>query len=412
MLLESPKGKVTQEYAPEVAVKVEGDSVVVTRADDSRKAKSLHGLYRNLLKNALIGLSDGFSKTLLISGRGLQGRGEGQVPRAHPGLLDAHRVPHPGGDHDGGRGQHPQVTVKGSDRQQVGQICLRDPLLPARGAVQGQGHQVRERVRAPQGRQVGDQVGMSRSTETRSSMKKIIDKTRKRLKRKASIRKKIRGTPERPRLTVYKSNSYTYVQVIDDAAGDTLAAASNLEKEQRDIANKVAALEKLGAAHRGAAEGEEHHGGRVRQERLPLPRQGEGDRGRRAQGRHQLLEGERKWQWIRTGIGSGAGRVSREARQAQPGRQGRQGRPAVLLLRAHRGRRPGRPRRVRLRQGERRLGRHPQEHREGEAEHGARPHQEDDPPAPGDRQVQERAGAPEARGARAPGSSPAGPCAR
>ena len=78
-------------------------------------------------------------------------------------------------------------------------------------------------------------------------MKKIIDKTRKRLKRKASIRKKISGTQERPRLTIYKSNRHTYVQAIDDVAGATLAAASNLEKDHRDIGNKVAPLEKLGA---------------------------------------------------------------------------------------------------------------------------------------------------------------------
>ncbi len=77
-------------------------------------------------------------------------------------------------------------------------------------------------------------------------MRKIDDTTRKRLKRKASIRKKISGTPERPRLTVYKSNRYTYVQAIDDVAGKTLAAASNLEKEQRGMGNKVADLEKLG----------------------------------------------------------------------------------------------------------------------------------------------------------------------
>ena len=77
-------------------------------------------------------------------------------------------------------------------------------------------------------------------------MKKITGTTRRRLKRKASIRKKIRGTAERPRLTVYKSNRYTYVQAIDDAAGATLAAASNLEKDQRSIANKVAVLGKLG----------------------------------------------------------------------------------------------------------------------------------------------------------------------
>jgi large subunit ribosomal protein L18 len=78
-------------------------------------------------------------------------------------------------------------------------------------------------------------------------MRKIIDIRRRRLKRKASIRKKIHGTPERPRMTVYKSNSYTYVQAVDDVSGTTVAAASNLEKDHRDIANKVPALGQLGA---------------------------------------------------------------------------------------------------------------------------------------------------------------------
>ena len=78
-------------------------------------------------------------------------------------------------------------------------------------------------------------------------MKKIEDKARRRVKRKASIRKKIHGTAERPRLTVYKSNKHTYVQAIDDIKGVTLAAASNLEKEQRGTPNKVGTLEKLGA---------------------------------------------------------------------------------------------------------------------------------------------------------------------
>ncbi|HVO39222.1 MAG TPA: 50S ribosomal protein L18 [Spirochaetia bacterium] len=77
-------------------------------------------------------------------------------------------------------------------------------------------------------------------------MKKINDKARKRLKRKASIRKKISGTAERPRLSVYKSNRYTYVQAIDDVKGVTLAAASNLEKDQKGMGNKVGGLEKLG----------------------------------------------------------------------------------------------------------------------------------------------------------------------
>jgi large subunit ribosomal protein L18 len=78
-------------------------------------------------------------------------------------------------------------------------------------------------------------------------MKKLVEKTRKRMKRKASIRKKVSGTPERPRLSVYKSNRRTYVQAVDDAAGVTIAAASNLEKDARGGTNKVADMEALGA---------------------------------------------------------------------------------------------------------------------------------------------------------------------
>ena len=59
-------------------MKVEGDSLVVSRIDDSIKSKSLHGLYRNLLKNSLIGLSTGFGKTLLITGVGYKAEIKGK----------------------------------------------------------------------------------------------------------------------------------------------------------------------------------------------------------------------------------------------------------------------------------------------------------------------------------------------
>ena len=60
------------------------------------------------------------------------------------------------------------------------------------------------------------------------------EKKNKRLRRKIRIRKKIRGTPERPRLTVYRSLKYIYAQIIDDEAGHTLVAASSLEKELKE----------------------------------------------------------------------------------------------------------------------------------------------------------------------------------
>jgi len=78
-------------------------------------------------------------------------------------------------------------------------------------------------------------------------MKKMVEKARKRMKRKASIRKRVSGSAARPRLSVYKSNRHTYVQAVDDATGVTVAAASNLETELRGGKNRVADMEALGA---------------------------------------------------------------------------------------------------------------------------------------------------------------------
>lgn len=63
--------------------------------------------------------------------------------------------------------------------------------------------------------------------------------------RAARIRKKMAGTPERPRLTVYKSNKHIYAQVVDDTRGATLAFASTLSKELRD---RLGELDKTEAA--------------------------------------------------------------------------------------------------------------------------------------------------------------------
>jgi len=74
----------------------------------------------------------------------------------------------------------------------------------------------------------------------------MISKELRRQKIKLGVRSKISGTPERPRLTVFRSNKQIYVQIIDDKAGKTLASASSLKMEEK--VNKKEQAAKVGEA--------------------------------------------------------------------------------------------------------------------------------------------------------------------
>lgn len=67
-----------------------------------------------------------------------------------------------------------------------------------------------------------------------------------RFRRKRRIRKKIYGTAERPRLTIYRSNEHIYAQIINDVEGVTLVSSSTIDKSMRD---QLSTLKKAAAAH-------------------------------------------------------------------------------------------------------------------------------------------------------------------
>ena len=84
-----------------------------------------------------------------------------------------------------------------------------------------------------------------------------IDKKAMRLKRHVRVRGKVSGTPERPRLNVFRSEKNIYAQVIDDVAGNTLVSASSLDKEIEGNGGNKAAARAVGklVAERAKAKG-------------------------------------------------------------------------------------------------------------------------------------------------------------
>jgi large subunit ribosomal protein L18 len=80
----------------------------------------------------------------------------------------------------------------------------------------------------------------------------IKNSLERRLKKKLRVRKKVQGTPERPRFTVYRSLNHVYAQIVDDTTGKTLVAASTLSKDVRAQAkgekNRIEVCKIVGAA--------------------------------------------------------------------------------------------------------------------------------------------------------------------
>ncbi len=117
-----PKGTEVVTVRPEITVKVEENNIVVTRVDDSREARSLHGLSRTLIANAVKGVSEGFEKKLEIVGVGYRANMDGAnmnlaLGYSHPVVI----VP-PAGITLSVEA-NTKLSVKGTNKQLVGDVA-------------------------------------------------------------------------------------------------------------------------------------------------------------------------------------------------------------------------------------------------------------------------------------------------
>lgn len=134
--VEGPKGKLTQSYIPEVEIAVKGAgagaTVVVTRKSDSKQARAYHGLYRNLVNNMVVGVSAGFSRSLIINGVGYRAEVQGKVLILSLGYSTDFGVAIPDGIAAAVESNGQKVVISGRDRQQVGKFAseIRSLRLP------------------------------------------------------------------------------------------------------------------------------------------------------------------------------------------------------------------------------------------------------------------------------------------
>ena len=120
--VKGPKGTLTQQVNSAIKVKQEGNILTLERPTDSKPHKAMHGLYRALVNNMVVGVTDGFSKTLEMVGTGYRASVEGKtltinIGFSHPVIMEApenitYETPN-----------QTTIVIKGISKQQVGSLA-------------------------------------------------------------------------------------------------------------------------------------------------------------------------------------------------------------------------------------------------------------------------------------------------
>ncbi len=120
--VKGPKGTLSQQVNKDITVAHEGNQLVLTRPSDDKPHKSMHGLYRSLINNMVVGVTEGYAKTLELVGTGYRAQAQGKtltinIGFSHPVVLEApeniaFETPAP-----------TKIVVKGISKQQVGNLA-------------------------------------------------------------------------------------------------------------------------------------------------------------------------------------------------------------------------------------------------------------------------------------------------
>ena len=123
--VKGPKGTLSEKIHAGITVKVEGAEILVTRANDEKEMRSLHGLSRTLIYNMVVGVTDGYTKELEVIGVGYRCEMKGKDLLMHLGYSHDVIVPAPAGITFAvpADSQGLKIVITGSNKQQLGQIA-------------------------------------------------------------------------------------------------------------------------------------------------------------------------------------------------------------------------------------------------------------------------------------------------
>lgn len=157
--VKGPKGELKQTFDPIISIEVVANQVVISRPNDEKETRSKHGLYRALVNNMVIGVSEGYKQTLELVGVGFRASNQGQVLELALGYthnIFVKLAPEIKVETKSERNQNPLVMLESCDKQLLGQVCakLRSFRMPE--PYKGKGVKfVGEQIRRKAGKSAG-----------------------------------------------------------------------------------------------------------------------------------------------------------------------------------------------------------------------------------------------------------------
>lgn len=152
--VKGPKGTLSQQVDVDITVELEGSVLTVKRPTEQKRHKALHGLYRSLINNMVVGVSDGFKREMEIIGVGYKAANQGNILELNLGYSHAIFMAIPGElkiTTAMEKGKNPMVVLEGIDKQLIGQVAAKikslRPVEPYKGkGVRFVGEQVRRKA--------------------------------------------------------------------------------------------------------------------------------------------------------------------------------------------------------------------------------------------------------------------------